>query len=105
MNRWALTEEARNEYKPIVEAHIQNIEEDVADGKNAWDSYLDLTDTKLNPFTLGTILEELEYSCTNQDNNGWQLDFWITYEKSGSSILKVCGTGILCEFGLRGDDE
>lgn len=100
-NRWILLEEIKLLYTPTIERHIKAIES----SDNHWSCNLDLSNSELNPYTLGLLLEELGYEKEDQDDNGWQLDFWITYSKQGAENLLIYGTGIVCEFGLRGEDD
>lgn len=99
MNRWELTDEVRNEYKPIVESFLKDVEDNNLDISNEL-LEKDFSDTKLNPYTLGKILEELGYECVNRDDNGWELDFWIDYHKDRCKNIQVSGTGITFELNL-----
>lgn len=90
-NRWTLTKEVRREFTPIIQKFI--------DDKSL--SSLDLSDTKLNPYTLGEILEELGYEKTEIDSNGWEMDFSIHYNKEGHTELVLSGTGITFELKIE----
>lgn len=101
MNRWKLTDELRKEYKPIVESFIDDVERNDPDGELI---ERDFTDTKLNPSTLGYLIEELGYERVNQDDNGWELDFWIYYHKNGYKPIQIKGCGMTFELILCEDD-
>lgn len=99
MNRWELTEEVKEKYTPIIREFIRKLE-----SNNPKDEEkrleMDLSGTELNPFTLEKLLENLGYEQTEQDNNGWQFDFWITMQKDECKDLSIKGTGITFELKL-----
>lgn len=98
MERYKLTEEVKNEYTPIIKEFIDNLASDNEDV----DDSLNLSDTKLNPYTLGKILEnEFEYQEDDISHNGWQMDFCIYYTKEGMPDLCIEGCGITFELILR----
>lgn len=94
-NRYNLTKEVQEMYTPIIKEFIQQVEEHPNEHLT-----IDLSDTKLNPSTLIELLETFGYENTNQEDNGWQFDFWITMEKENSVPLSVEGTGITFELRL-----
>ena len=47
------------------------------------------------------MVQKRGYEKGIQDDNGWQLDFWIPFRKDGHTPVEIYGTGIVCEFGLR----
>ena len=96
MNRYELTNEIREEYLPIVQELIKQIEE----SDNAEEICKDFSDTRLNPYTLEKLLEELGYENNEMDTNGWQMDFWIYFTKDGCKTLCLSGTGITFELKL-----
>ena len=97
MNRWALTEEVEDKYKPIIQKFIEKVEEsDYIDDEE----FLNLSDTELNPYTLWELLKNLGYEKDEIDNNGWELDFWIEFKKEGFKNIVVEGTGITFELKL-----
>jgi hypothetical protein len=61
---------------------------------------LDLSNTKVNPYTLWKMLERMGYQKTKFDSNGWEFDFWITFTKAGYKPLLVWGTGITFNLWL-----
>ena len=105
-NRYQLSDEVRQKYIPIIREHIVAIKNCNLEEKSRYEISLDLSDTELNPYTLGTLLEEeFGYEQDNQDDNGWQLDFWIYYKKKSEPTLLIQGTGITFELNLRGNED
>lgn len=106
--KWKLTDELRNEYKPVVEEFINKLESRVID----YDSddeieflELDLSDTKLNPSTLEELLEELGYKKSDAWDNGWQWDFWATFTKSKCNNIRMSATGYTFTLSLSEIEE
>jgi len=97
-NRYALTDEVRLKWTSKILQMIEKIE------NNSTENDLlefDLSDTELNPYTLCEILEAEGFEKGDQDDNGWQMDFWIPFTKEGyEKIFKVEGTGITFELNL-----
>lgn len=105
-NRYQLNDEVRQKYIPIIRDHITAIESCNLEEKSRYEIALDLSDTELNPYTLGTLLEEeFGYERDDQSDNGWQMDFWIYYKKQDKPDLLVQGTGITFELNLRGNED
>jgi hypothetical protein len=98
MNRYTLTEELKEEYIPIVENMLLTIEANRSDYELV---EFDLTDTKLNPFTLCELLESLGYTKGEQEESGWQFDFRIPLSKKNRKNIQVSGTGIIFELKLE----
>jgi hypothetical protein len=96
MNAYKLTDEVEKKHKSKIMEYISNLE------KNSSGEELELTQTELNPYTLGTLLENLGYKKMDIDTNGWEMDFWITYSKEGFHDLVIAGTGINFELKLYG---
>lgn len=104
MNRWTLTDEVKEKCLPIIQGFIDKLEAMNPDEQEEL-LEIDVSDTGLNPHTLQELLESLGYEKTNYDDNGWQMDFWITMEKSGFKPLSIDGTGIIFELFLREKEE
>lgn len=104
MSRWDLKDEVRNKYIPMVKSFTEEVEK--VDVENS-DKLLkkDFSDTELNPYTLGTILESLDYTRDKQDDNGWELDFEITYIKEGYRRIMITGCGMTFELKLSEIDN
>ncbi|EJW13952.1 hypothetical protein M5X02_30715 [Paenibacillus alvei] len=100
MNRWLLTEEVKQKYTPIIQGFIDKLEAMNPDEQEDL-LEINLSDTGLNPYTLQELLESLGYEKTDFDDNGWQMDFWITMEKNGCKSIVIEGTGIIFELKLR----
>lgn len=106
MNRWELNPKVKEVYLPIIKEHIDKIENYNPKEEDPYEIELDLSDTPLNPYILWNILEEdLGYERIRQDDNGWQLDFWVYFEKTGHSNLVVRGCGMTFELILSGEEE
>lgn len=106
-NRYILTEEVEKEYIPIIKAFIANLDnmtEEEIDAAPDEDFNIDLSGTKLAPYTLSKLMEQLGYSEVNTDTNGWQLDFWIDLKNSNAKsdlTEKLCIMGCGMTFELR----
>lgn len=97
-NRWHLTDSVRELYGPRVKAILDLIDQGDLTGDL---KEFDLSDLGFNPYTLCKYLEELGYEKGIQDDNGWELDFWIPFRKDGHTPVEVFGTGIIFELGIR----
>ena len=98
MNRYELREEVREKWIEKINEHIEKIERSSEPSQ----CILDLSDTEINPYTLGTMIEELGYDLIDNAINGWEMDFWNTYEKEGKKELQISGSGIIFELKLSG---
>lgn len=99
MNRWTLTEEVKQKYLPEVQQFINELEV-VVDPDDCDLLEKDFSGTELNPYTLCKLLEDLGYEVEDRNDNGWELDFWITMSKSDFKNIIVQGTGIIFELML-----
>ncbi len=81
----------------VIEESEEDEQEEEEDEE---DLQLDLSNTKMNPYRLWKMLERLGYKKTNFQQNGWEFDFWIYFEKPGSRKLMVWGTGITFNLWL-----
>ena len=97
-NKWHLTDFVRERSGPRVKAILNMIDE--GDGTGDLKEF-DLSDLGFTPYTLCEYLEELGYEKGTQDDNGWELDFWIPFRKDGHTPIEVFGTGIIFELGIR----
>lgn len=98
MSRWTLTPETIEQSGQTVQQFLELIDNQPSDEDLR---EIDLSLSSFNPYTLCKYLEELGYEKGIQDDNGWQLDFWIPFRKDGHTPVEIYGTGIVCEFGLR----
>lgn len=105
-NRWILEEEVKNEYIERIQDYLNKADEAIKKGikRSNLMSDLNLSDTKLNPYTLGLLLIDLGYEENEIDYNGWELEFWIDYKKKGHSNLVISGTGMTFELKLSQRD-
>lgn len=105
-NRYQLNDSVRKKYIPIIKKHIDNIANCNLEDKSRNEIALDLSDTELNPYTIGIILEsDFGYEEEDTNMNGWEMDFWIYYTKKGMPDLCIQGCGITFELVLRGKEE
>ncbi|WCF11432.1 hypothetical protein NDS46_31230 (plasmid) [Paenibacillus thiaminolyticus] len=102
-NRWTLTDEVKEKFMPVIQEFISKLES-MKPEESSELLEIDLSDTELNPFTLVILLESIGYEQTNQNDNGWQMDYWITMCKEGFKPLLVKGTGITFELRLSEKD-
>lgn len=97
MNRWVLTDETKEKSGQTIQNFLYLIDK----GEAAELREIDLSDSGFNPYTLCEYMEELGYEEGTQDENGWELDFWIPFRKDGHTPVEVYGTGMTFELGLR----
>lgn len=77
---WNLTYEIVEKYTTLITNFI--IDEDVEE--------IDLTGTNLSPYQLWKILEDkLGYEENDIDNNGWEQDFWIEFNKKENEYFNL----------------
>ena len=105
MNRWKLTEEIKEKYKPIIEEFLDKIDnmtdEEVENSDNEIFT-IDLSDTELRPCTLQELMKEFEYDDSEFDDNGWEMDFWITMNRSYDKLTDtICINGCGMTFELK----
>lgn len=109
MNRWTLTEEVKEKYKPIIQEFLNKMESLTGEQIESMDNdefCLELSDTELRPYTLLELMKEFGYGDENFDDNGWELDFWIDITKSEGSYpstserLCIHGCGMTFELNL-----
>ena len=107
MNRWKLTKEVKNKYKPIIEEFLNKIDNMTDEEiENSDDNIfsMELSDTELRPYTLQELMKEFGYGDSEFDDNGWQLDFWITMNRSRGKLTdNICigGCGMTFELNLK----
>ena len=114
MNRWDLTDELREKFKPLLTEYLDKVENLTAEQVEKMSNKelsLDLSDKGINPYQLQKLLEELGYEEDSFDRNGWQLDFWINMKRkdgrhfeSYCENLVIAGCGITFELKLYIDD-
>lgn len=110
-NRWKLSNEMKEKCLPIVKGFIDKMEaltpEQIENMSNE-EFKIELSDTGLRPYTLLELMGELGYDKDGAkfDDNGWELDFWISINKKGvyfpSSCERMCihGCGMTFELNL-----
>lgn len=108
MNRWQLTDEIKEKYRPIIQKFLDRMENLTTDEIEQMDNEefcLELSDTELRPYTLLELMKEFGYGNEEFDDNGWELDFWIDISKDGaypstSERLCIHGCGMTFELNL-----
>ena len=107
MNRWKLTEDVKNKYKPIISDFLNKIDnmtdEEIEISDNNIFS-IELSDTELRPYTLQELMKEFGYDNSEFDDNGWELDFWIKMNRSRGELTdNICidGCGMTFELNLK----
>lgn len=106
MNGWNLTKEVREEWREVIENHINKIQNCDLEEENPYDVELNLSNTSLNPYTLGKLLEELGWVEEDFDHNGWEFDFWGYYSKNGyENRILMRGCGMTFSLFLSGEDD
>lgn len=110
MNRWIVTDEIREKFKPILKEYFNKVEnlavEQVGRMSNE-ELGLDLSDKGINPSQLVELLEEFGYEEQDRDDNGWELDFWIYMHRCDGKMfdstcekLVVAGCGMTFELKI-----
>lgn len=108
MNRWRLSEDIKEKYKPIIQEFLtkmENLTYDEIENMDNEEFCLKLSDTELSPYTLLELMREFEYENEEFKDNGWELNFWITISKNTSypstcEELCIHGCGMTFELNL-----
>lgn len=110
MNRWHLTDEIRENIKPLLIEYfdkVENVNSEQVEKMTNKDLGIELSDKGINPTQLVDLLKEFGYEMTNRDDNGWELDFWIymkrkdgKYFDSGCERLVINGCGMTFELKI-----
>lgn len=105
MTRWKLTDEIRNGIGVKIKDWLDYIETNFHILQEEKDKEeLDLTDYEINPYQLWKFLEELGFERYDSEKNGWEMDYWIYFEKNGFTVY-ISGTAIINELKLVVDFE
>lgn len=110
MNRWHLTDEIIEKFKPILSEYLNKVENVTIEQMEKMSNEelgLDFSDKGINPSQLVDLLKDFGYEDENYDDNGWELDFWITMKRrkgeffeSGCETLIIAGCGMTFELKL-----
>lgn len=108
MNRWHLTDEIRENIKPLLIEYfdkVENVTAEQVEHMSNEELGIDLSDKGITPSQLVDLLEEFGYEKEDQEDNGWQLDFWIYMKRtdgkhfdSGCENLVINGCGMTFEL-------
>jgi hypothetical protein len=102
-HRWLLTDEIRDKVRPQIEEYIKILHTIDLDDVKIDIPELDFSDTSINPYQLCKMLKELGWEQGTQEDNGWQMDFWIPFTKENEYPLLLSGCGITFELKLAID--
>lgn len=105
MSTYQLTNDVRERFTPIIRAYLDKMEDPTGDKLcflHDSEFYIDLTGTGISPYQLRMLLEEeFGYEFVAQDQNGWQMDYWMYFRRkdgrkfpSGCESLVAGGCGI-----------
>lgn len=104
MNRWALTDEVREKINPLLTEYfnkVENVASEQVEQMSNEELGIDLSDKGVNPYQLTQLLEEFGYEKEYQDDNGWELDFWIHMRrKDGKTFDSACENLIIFGCGM-----
>ena len=110
MSRWNVSKKIEEKFKPILKDYLNEIENltfDEINKMNINDLILDLSDTGINPSQLVKLLNDLGYEETDRENSGWELNFWIYFQRKDGKIfesnceqLVIIGCGMTFELKL-----
>lgn len=114
MNRWILTDEIRDKIKPLLTEYFDKVENVTAEQVEKMTNEelgIDLSDKGINPYQLVDLLKEFGYEKEGQDDNGWELDFWIYMRRTDGKTfdstcenLVIAGCGMTFELKIYIDD-
>lgn len=109
-NRWNLTDEIRNKFKPILQEYLNKVEHlttSQIEKMTNEELGVNFTDTGINPCQLIDLLKEYGYEDTDSNDSGWELNFLIDMERkdykcfpSGCEHLVIDGCGMTFELKL-----
>lgn len=99
-NKWELNDYLRNNEIPSIKRWIDFVEVHFDELVEKQDkTELDLSDFKINPYQLKLVLEEMGFEDYEWDSNGWEMDYWIYFERNGFKI-EIQGTAMINELKL-----
>ena len=101
VNKWELNDYLRNNEIPSIKKWIDFVEVHFDELREKQDKIeLDLSDFKINPYQLQLALEEMGFKKDEDyDINGWEMDYWIYFERNGFKI-EIQGTAMIHELKL-----
>lgn len=101
IDKWELNDYLRSNEIPSIKRWIDFVEVHFDELREKQDKIeLDLSDFKINPYQLELALEEIGFEKDEDyDTNGWEMDYWIYFERNGFKI-EIQGTAIIHELKL-----
>lgn len=104
MNRWILTDEIRDKFKPVLRQYfdkVENLTVEQVENMSNEELGIELSDKGINPSQLVDLLEEFGYEESNRSDNGWELDFWIYMSrKDGKTFNSTCENLVVSGCGM-----
>lgn len=112
INRWILTEEQKAKIVPMIKMFLnklENMTEEEVEAAPKETFVLDLYNIGVGPYLIKEILEEeFEYEEYASDQNGWEMDFWISFDRkddkkfpSECEHLELVGCGMTFDLKLQ----
>ncbi len=99
-DKWVLNDYLRSNEIPSIKRWIDFVEVHFDELVEKQDkTELDLSDFKINPYQLKLVLEEMGFEDYEWDSNGWEMDYWIYFERNGFKI-EIQGTAMINELKL-----
>ncbi len=103
-NAYCLTDDIRRQFTPVIAHLIASVSADAIKSLTNEEYHdlveINLTGQPVNPFQLGELLKEMGFEEEDRDENGWQLDCWLNYQR-GDTKLQISLTGITFEMRIR----
>ena len=101
VDKLELNDYLRNNEIPSIKKWIDFVEVHFDELREKQDKIeLDLSDFKINPYQLQLALEEMGFEKDEDyDINGWEMDYWIYFERNGFKI-EIQGTAMIHELKL-----
>lgn len=115
MNRWKIPETERKELVSLLKFYFNKLEklkEKEIEEMDNEEFILDLGELGFKPYWVWEILEEeFNYEKIEFDDNGWELDFWIYFDRKDNKIfpstcekMVLYGTGMTFELYLSPEE-
>ena len=102
MSGWNLTDEIRDNIGTLLYGYLLELSE--LDVENEEIPTLNLSDKGISPSQLSDLLEEFGWERGEQEENGWEMDFWIPFTKHNiyyTLTLSACGHTFTLELSAE----
>lgn len=116
MNRWHLTDELREKFKPVLKEYfdkVENITDEEINEMTNEELGIDFSDKGINPSQLIDLLGEFGYEEFYQDEGGWEKYCWINLRRKDDKtfpstceklVVYFCGRTFELKLFLDGFD-